>query len=139
MPWRLLLHRRRTPRSMLGTCARSADRTTVFRHDCATLCACEPSNFRQYRDQNAAGLRALVGCDRPKPLLASRTCDVPAPPVRLPQHPSELVNSVLKRQAPVLVIALATACAVAGTATGDPSVSAKQAQAQQVMAHIRQL
>jgi cell wall-associated NlpC family hydrolase len=51
----------------------------------------------------------------------------------------ELVNSVLKRQAPVLVIALAAACAVAGTATGDPSVSAKQAQAQQVMAQIRQL
>ena len=46
---------------------------------------------------------------------------------------------VFKRQAPVLVIALAAACAAAGTATGDPSVSAKQAQAQQVMAQIQQL
>jgi peptidoglycan DL-endopeptidase CwlO len=59
--------------------------------------------------------------------------------VRLPQDPSELVNSVPKRHASVLVIALATACAVAGTAAGDPSVNAKQAQAQQVMAQIQQL
>lgn len=59
--------------------------------------------------------------------------------MRLPQSPSELVIRVFKRQAPVLVIALAAACAVAGTATGDPSVNAKQAQAQQVMAQIQQL
>lgn len=59
--------------------------------------------------------------------------------MRLPQPPSELVIRVFKRQAPVLVIALAAACAAAGTATGDPSVSAKQAQAQQVMSQIQQL
>jgi cell wall-associated NlpC family hydrolase len=49
------------------------------------------------------------------------------------------VITVLKRQAPVLVFAIAAACVVAGTATGDPSVSAKQAQARQVMAQITQL
>ncbi|HEX6788141.1 MAG TPA: NlpC/P60 family protein [Gaiellaceae bacterium] len=46
---------------------------------------------------------------------------------------------VVKRQAPVFVIALAAACVAAGTATGDPSISAKRAQAQQVMAQISQL
>jgi len=49
------------------------------------------------------------------------------------------VITVLKRQAPVVVLAIAAACIAAGTATGDPSVSAKQAQAQQVMAQISQL
>jgi cell wall-associated NlpC family hydrolase len=60
--------------------------------------------------------------------------------VRLPQAISqESVITVLKRQAPVLVLAIAAACVAAGTATGDPSVSAKQAQAQQVIAQITQL
>jgi cell wall-associated NlpC family hydrolase len=45
----------------------------------------------------------------------------------------------VKRQAPILALAIAAACVAAGTATGDPSVSAKQAQAQQVMAQIQQL
>jgi peptidoglycan DL-endopeptidase CwlO len=45
----------------------------------------------------------------------------------------------LKRQAPVLVIALAAAFAAAGTATGDPSIGSKRAQAQQVAAQIQQL
>jgi cell wall-associated NlpC family hydrolase len=49
------------------------------------------------------------------------------------------VISVLKRQAPVVVIAIAAACIAAGSATGDPSVSSKQAQAQQVLAQIQQL
>ena len=39
----------------------------------------------------------------------------------------------------MLVIALAAAFVGAGSATGDPSVSAKQAQAQSVMSQIRQL
>jgi peptidoglycan DL-endopeptidase CwlO len=39
----------------------------------------------------------------------------------------------------VLVIALAAVCIAAGTATGDPSISAKRAQAQQVAAQIQQL
>ncbi len=47
--------------------------------------------------------------------------------------------TVLKRQAPVLVLAIAAACVAAGTATGDPSVSAKQARAQQVVAQITRL
>jgi cell wall-associated NlpC family hydrolase len=84
-------------------------------------------------------MRELAGCAYPSPLLASRTCDVPAPPVRLPQETSNLVIRVVKRQAPVFVIALAAACVVAGTAAGDPSVGAKRAQAQQVMAQISQL
>ncbi|HEY2373980.1 MAG TPA: NlpC/P60 family protein [Gaiellaceae bacterium] len=37
------------------------------------------------------------------------------------------------------MIALAAACVAAGTATGDPSIGAKRAQAQQVMAQISQL
>jgi cell wall-associated NlpC family hydrolase len=60
--------------------------------------------------------------------------------VRLPQAIfRESVIRILKRQAPALVIVIAAACAVAGTATGDPSISAKQAQAQQVMAQLTQL
>jgi cell wall-associated NlpC family hydrolase len=39
----------------------------------------------------------------------------------------------------VLILAVAAAFAAAGTATGDPSVNAKQAQAQQVMGQIQQL
>jgi cell wall-associated NlpC family hydrolase len=39
----------------------------------------------------------------------------------------------------VLILAAAAAFAAAGTASGDPSVSAKQAQAQQVMGQIAQL
>jgi peptidoglycan DL-endopeptidase CwlO len=49
------------------------------------------------------------------------------------------VITLLKRQAPVLALVVAAAFAAAGTATGDPSVSAKQAQARQVMAQITQL
>jgi len=45
----------------------------------------------------------------------------------------------LKRQAPVLILVVAAAFVAAGAATGDPSVSAKQAQAQQVMGQIAQL
>jgi cell wall-associated NlpC family hydrolase len=39
----------------------------------------------------------------------------------------------------VLLLAVATAFVVAGSATGDPSVSSKRAQAQQVMGQIQQL
>ena len=39
----------------------------------------------------------------------------------------------------MLVIAIAAACVAAGTATGDPSISAKQAQAQQVLSRLQQL
>jgi cell wall-associated NlpC family hydrolase len=60
--------------------------------------------------------------------------------VRLPQAISrESVIRILKRQAPALVIVIAAACVAAGTATGDPSISAKQAQAQQIMAQLTQL
>jgi cell wall-associated NlpC family hydrolase len=60
--------------------------------------------------------------------------------VRLPQATQlESVITVLKRQAPVIVIAIAAACIAAGTATGDPSISAKQAQAREVIAQISQL
>jgi len=60
--------------------------------------------------------------------------------VRLPQTISqESVITLLKRQAPVLALVVAAAFVAAGTATGDPSVSAKQAQARQVIAQITQL
>ncbi len=39
----------------------------------------------------------------------------------------------------MLVIAVAAACVAAGSATGDPSVSSKRAQAQQVMTQIQEL
>jgi hypothetical protein len=39
----------------------------------------------RFRAADPAALRVLPGCDCPSRLLASRTCDVPAPPVRLPQ------------------------------------------------------
>jgi cell wall-associated NlpC family hydrolase len=39
----------------------------------------------------------------------------------------------------VIVIAAVAACVAAGTATGDPSISAKQAQAQQVVSQINRL
>jgi len=39
----------------------------------------------------------------------------------------------------VLVIAIAAACVAAGSATGDPSITAKQAQAQQVLGRLQQL
>jgi cell wall-associated NlpC family hydrolase len=44
-----------------------------------------------------------------------------------------------KRQALAFVIALAAACAAAGVASGDPSVDAKRAQAQSVLAQINRL
>jgi cell wall-associated NlpC family hydrolase len=59
--------------------------------------------------------------------------------VRLPQAiPRESVITVLKRQAPALVLVIAAAGIAAGVATGD-SISSKQAQARQVMAQITQL
>jgi cell wall-associated NlpC family hydrolase len=60
--------------------------------------------------------------------------------VRLPQaiyRESDI--RVLKRQAPALVLVIAAACLAAGTATGDPSVNSKRAQARQVLAQITQL
>jgi cell wall-associated NlpC family hydrolase len=51
----------------------------------------------------------------------------------------EFVIRVLKRQAPVLAMVFAAAFIAAGTATGDPSVSAKQAQLKSVMGQLRQL
>jgi peptidoglycan DL-endopeptidase CwlO len=60
--------------------------------------------------------------------------------VRLPRARSrESVIRILKRQAPALVIVIAAACVAAGTATGDPSIGAKQAQAQQISAQLAQL
>jgi peptidoglycan DL-endopeptidase CwlO len=59
--------------------------------------------------------------------------------VRLPQAIAQESSIKLTRQAPALVIVIAAACIAAGTATGDPSVSAKQAQAQRVISEITQL
>jgi peptidoglycan DL-endopeptidase CwlO len=49
------------------------------------------------------------------------------------------VIQILKRQAPVIVIAFAAACIAAGAATADPSISAKQAEAQRVSTQIQVL
>ncbi|MGH2936460.1 MAG: NlpC/P60 family protein [Gaiellaceae bacterium] len=49
------------------------------------------------------------------------------------------VIKALKRQAPIIFIALAAAGFAAGAATADPSIGAKQAEAQQVMAQIQRL
>ena len=43
------------------------------------------------------------------------------------------------RQALVLVIALAAACVAAGVASGDPSIDAKRAQAQSVLAQVNRI
>jgi cell wall-associated NlpC family hydrolase len=59
--------------------------------------------------------------------------------VRLLQANRETVIRILKRQAPVLVMTVAAACVAAGVATGDPTIGAKQAQAQSVLNQIRQL
>jgi cell wall-associated NlpC family hydrolase len=60
--------------------------------------------------------------------------------VRLPQAiVLEYVITVLTRQAPVIVIAIAAAFIAAGTASGDPSIGSKQAQARAVVAQIAQL
>ena len=49
------------------------------------------------------------------------------------------VIQTLKRQAPGIVIALAAAGIAAGAATADPSISAKQAEAQRVLGQIQVL
>jgi peptidoglycan DL-endopeptidase CwlO len=60
-------------------------------------------------------------------------------PVRPAQRSSGDVIQVLQRQTAVIIAALLAAGVVAGTATGDPSIGAKQAQARQVLAEINQL
>ena len=55
------------------------------------------------------------------------------------KQPSEKVIRFFKRQAPVIAIVLAATFVGANTATGDPSISAKQAEAQQVLGRLQQL
>src|SRR5438477_2186936 len=93
-------------------------------------------NFRQLCP--VCGL--IFGCDRPIPLLASRTCDVPGPLrcacCERPRRPQ--VRS-LKRQATAFVLAASAALLTAGAATATPGVAAKQAQAKQVLGEIQQI
>ena len=65
------------------------------------------------------------------------TCGKPG--AEAPGERSGDVIQILKRQAPVIVIAFAAACIAAGAATADPSISAKQAEAQRVMGQIQVL
>jgi peptidoglycan DL-endopeptidase CwlO len=65
------------------------------------------------------------------------TCGKPG--ATAPGRRSGDVIQVLKRQAPIIVIALAAAGLAAGGATADPSISAKQAEAQRVSAQIQVL
>ena len=74
----------------------------------------------------------FCGCGYPNRLLTCRTCDVPAPPVRL-------LKPMVKRQALIVVTALVAASVVAGGALGDPRIDAKRAQAQQVLGQINKL
>jgi cell wall-associated NlpC family hydrolase len=60
------------------------------------------------------------------------------PPGRLPCG-RRIAQSSRKWQAPVVLIGFAAALLAAAPALGDPSVSAKQAQAQQVLGQIQQL
>ena len=118
--------RRKTCKTGGGSspCARTrgADRNTVndsitpifVRSGSREIRACSWLNCSTF------GVHYLVA-DCPKALLACSTCDVPAPPVRLPQasHRASVIR-VLKRQAPVLVLAIAAACFAAGTAHSRP-------------------
>ena len=65
------------------------------------------------------------------------TCGKPG--AEAPGERSGDVIQILKRQAPVTVIAFAAALIAAGAATADPSISAKQAEAQRVMGQIQVL
>ena len=53
--------------------------------------------------------------------------------------PRETRISFLKGHGPAFFLAVTAACLAAGTASGDPSVGTKQAQARQVLAQINQL
>jgi peptidoglycan DL-endopeptidase CwlO len=59
--------------------------------------------------------------------------------VRLSEATSGAVIRFLKRQAPLVLIALTAALVVAGVATGDPSIGGKRAQAQHVANQIQLL
>jgi peptidoglycan DL-endopeptidase CwlO len=65
------------------------------------------------------------------------TCGRPG--AEAPGERRETVIQTLKRQAPVIVLALAAAAVAAGGAKADPSISAKQAEAQRVMLQIQKL
>jgi peptidoglycan DL-endopeptidase CwlO len=59
--------------------------------------------------------------------------------VRLSQAASEFTIRSFKRQAPTFAIAVSASLLAAASATADPSVTAKQAQARQVLAQIQQI
>jgi peptidoglycan DL-endopeptidase CwlO len=59
--------------------------------------------------------------------------------VRLLQAASEFTIRSFKRQAPAFAIAVSASLLAAASATADPSVTAKQAQARQVLAQIQQI
>jgi cell wall-associated NlpC family hydrolase len=82
----------------------------------------------------------FFGCDRPKPLLGCRTCDAPGPHRRARcKRQCEAIIKPLKRQASAFVIAVAAGSLAAGGATAGPTVSSKQAEAQQVLRQINQI
>jgi len=78
-------------------------------------------------------LRAFPGCGYPNRLLTCRTCDACRP------KPVRLLKPMVKRQALILVTALAAVSVVAGGALGDPGIDAKRAHAQQVLTQINKL
>ncbi|HZR95343.1 MAG TPA: NlpC/P60 family protein [Gaiellaceae bacterium] len=60
-------------------------------------------------------------------------------PVRLPRSVFGVVIQVPKRQAPFVIVALVAACVAAGTASADPSIGGKRAEAQRVLGQIQEL
>jgi len=80
------------------------------------------------------------GCFRPKPLLGCPTCDVPGPlRCACRKRTRSPKISSLKRQASAFVIAIAAALLSTVSATADPSVASKQADARRVLTQINQI
>src|SRR5262249_17039171 len=119
--------------------SRVRDPSTVRVCISCTLCGPPQPGFGRFIGRFRHGMGELPVCAYPRPLLASRTCDVPAPPGAPAATTVGTVIRVVKRQAPVFVIALAAACAAPRTGAGAPSMGAKRAQAEEVLAEIQQL
>src|SRR2546422_826196 len=100
-----------------------------MRRSYSTLCGPVRAYFRQISAQKS-------GCGHPKPLLGCATCDVPAPSGAPAIRIFLLVMNPRRRQAQAFLVAIAAALVAAAGATADPSVTAKQAQAQQVLSQI---
>src|SRR5581483_5819911 len=115
-----------------GTLPRRKPRQTEF----VTTVA---RRLRQLDAENAASFGQFPGCQRPEGLLASPTCDGPEAIRRVRgDYRRRLAIQALRRQALVFLAVVATALTAVAAANADP-IASKQAQAQQVLAQLRQL